>query len=255
MTAASPARATRPSRLDTVGWAFLPYAVLSIVHVVALATGSDIAGPTKLGLMPLLALPVVAATPRLRPRTTTPLLLGAVLLSWLGDGAGTFFPGGPELPLMLLFFGLAHVLYIVLFLRYLGAGRMPWWALVYAAWWVAMIAVLGPHTGDLLIAVGVYGLILGGTAALATRCHPLVVWGGAFFLLSDTILAFRLFLSDAMPAWTSPAVMATYTLGQGLIVAGALLTLRRSRSVTGQKTGHERDDRGARHQRPERIGG
>lgn len=206
-------------------WSFVPYVVISIVHVIALAMQSGIAGPTKLWLMPLLALPVLLSLRR-RPLAAIVLLLAAIALSWLGDGAGTFFPGGPELPLMLLFFGLAHIAYIVLFSRILAVRRMPWWALVYAAWWIAMLAVLGPHTGGLFFAVAAYGLVLGGTAALATRCHPIVIWGGIFFLISDTVLAFRLFVPDAMPQWTSPAVMLTYTLGQGLIVAGALVTLQ-----------------------------
>lgn len=212
-----------------VVWAFLPYAAMSLLHVVLLAMQHPLAGPTKLLLMPLLALPVVVSARRL---TTAPLLLllAALLFSWLGDGAGAFFPAGPELPLMLAFFGVAHLAYIALFARHLARRRFPWWTLVYAAWWLAMILVLGPHTGSLLPAVAAYGLVLGGTAAFAARCHPLVAVGGAFFLASDTILAFRLFLPDALPAWSSPAVMATYTLGQGLIVAGALLTLRRRKA-------------------------
>lgn len=210
-------------------WAFLPYILVSIVHVTALATRSDLAAPTKLLLMPLLLLPVLLAI-RLRPAGAIILLAAAILLSWLGDGAGAFFPGAPTLPLMLLFFGLAHLAYIALFARHLARRRMPWWAAVYIVWWIAMLAVLAPHIGPLVIAVAVYGLVLGGTAAFSTRCHPLVVWGGAFFLVSDTILAFRLFLPDAMPDWTSPAVMITYTLGQGLIVAGALATMRTERT-------------------------
>jgi hypothetical protein len=203
---------------------------MSIVHVVALALQSDVASPTKLWLMPLLAIPVLLSI-RLRPVIAIMLLLAAITLSWLGDGAGAFFPGGPELPLMLMFFGLAHIAYIVLFARVLAMRRMPWWALVYAVWWVLMLVVLGPHTGGLFFAVAAYGLVLGGTAAFSTRCHPLVVWGGVFFLISDTVLAFRLFASDAMPHWTSPLVMLTYTLGQGLIVAGALTSLRARRSA------------------------
>ncbi|MGM7671812.1 lysoplasmalogenase family protein [Microbacterium sp. A93] len=217
-------------RRTSLMWSFVPYIVMSIVHVTALALQSDLAAPTKLWLMPLLTIPVLLAL-RLRPPSAIALLLAAVVLSWIGDGAGTFFPGGPELPLMLLFFGIAHIAYIVLFARVLRVRRMPWWALVYAVWWVAMIAVLGPHTGPLLIAVAVYGLVLGGTAAFSTRCHPLVIWGGVFFLTSDTVLAFRLFIPDAMPQWTSPLVMLTYTLGQGLIVAGALVTLRARRTA------------------------
>ncbi|GAA1523250.1 hypothetical protein HD600_000181 [Microbacterium ginsengiterrae] len=216
----------RSPRRTLLPWAFLPYIVMSIIHVIARAVESDAAGPTKLWLMPLLALPVLVSL-RARPALAIALLLIALLFSWLGDGAGAFFPAGPELPLMLLFFGLAHVAYIVLFTRVLGSGRLPRWTAVFAVWWIAMIAVLGPHTGGLLPAVGAYGLILGATAALAARCGPVVTTGGVFFLVSDTILAFRLFLPDAAPGWTSPLVMLTYTLGQGLLVGGALLVLRR----------------------------
>lgn len=216
--------------LTSLVWAFLPFAVVSIAHVVLLAAGSPLAGPTKLLLMPMLAVPVLLSARRLTPRSTLLLLLAAVLFSWLGDGTGAFFPAAPELPLMLLFFGIAHVAYIVLFARHLTVRRMPWWALAYAAWWIAMISFLGPHTGGLLIGVALYGLVLGGTAAFSARCHPLIAVGGAFFLASDTILAFRLFLPDSLPTWSSPAVMLTYTLGQGLIVAGALIALRKRSS-------------------------
>lgn len=208
-------------------WAFVPYAVVSALHVVLLALDHDLAAPTKLLLMPLLAVPVLVAARRIHPPVTVALLLVALLFSCLGDGAGALFPAAPELPLMLAFFGLAHIAYIILFARHLARRRLPWWTAIYAVWWLAMILVLGPHTGPLLVGVALYGLLLAGTAAFAARCHPLVVTGGAFFLASDTILAFRLFVPDALPAWSSPAVMLTYTLGQGLIIAGALVSLQR----------------------------
>lgn len=128
---------------------------------------------------------------------------------------------------MLLFFGIAHIAYIVLFTRFASIRRLPGWAAIYAVWWVGMLIILGPHLGPLIIGVALYGVVLAGTAATSSRCHRLVAIGGAFFLASDTILAFRLFLPDPMPAWTSPAVMLTYTLGQGLIIAGLIRTLRR----------------------------
>lgn len=215
------AHRTRP-----LWWGFLPYALVSIIHVSALAVGSDaVAEPTKLLLMPALAFAIVWRGRGLGVTPAIALLLASVGLSWLGDGAGTFFPFAPTLPLMLAFFGLAHLGYIWLFVRYLAVRPMPRWAWAYAVWWVVLTVVLWPQLGGLAVAVAAYGVVLGGTAALATRCHPIVAAGGALFLASDTILAFRLFLPDAMPAWTSPMVMATYTLGQGLIVAGALLTL------------------------------
>lgn len=220
----------RRSLSPVIAWAFAPFIVVSAMHVVFLAIDNPLAGPTKLLLMPLLAVPVILSVRRATPTSALIVLLLALLFSWLGDGVGAFFPWAPELPLMLAFFGIAHVAYILLFVRHLARRRMPRWALVYSAWWVAMLVFLGPHTGGLLIAVAVYGLVLGGTAAFSTRCHPVVAVGGAFFLASDTILAFRLFLPDSLPAWSNPAVMLTYTIGQGLIVAGALITLQRRRS-------------------------
>ncbi|MFB7841965.1 lysoplasmalogenase [Microbacterium sp. NPDC056052] len=212
-------------------WPFAPYIVVALVHVVALAAHSPLAVPTKALLMPLLAVPAVLAWKFLAPRGAAVLLTVALLFSWLGDEAGLFFPFAPELPLMLGFFGLAHVAYIVLFLRHLRVRRLPLWTVVYVLWWLFMIALLGPHTGSLLAAVAAYGIVLAGTAATSARCRATIAWGGVFFLSSDSILAFRLFLPDAMPDWTSPAVMVTYTIGQGLIVAGALRALRRDETA------------------------
>lgn len=213
-------------------WPFAPYIVASAIHVIANATHSPLITPTKALLMPLLALPVLLAWKSLAPRGAAFLLIVALFFSWLGDEAGLFFPFAPELPLMLGFFGVAHLAYILLFLRHLCVRRLPMWTVVYVLWWLFMIAILGPHTGSLLAAVGAYGIVLAGTAATSARCRAMIASGGAFFLSSDTILAFRLFLPDAMPDWTSPAVMVTYTIGQGLIVAGALLTLRREDPAT-----------------------
>ncbi|MFE5410652.1 lysoplasmalogenase [Microbacterium sp. NPDC056569] len=211
---------------------FVPYIAVSIVHITALAVGSDaVAAPTKLALMPLLGLAVVWGAWGSRWSPAHTLLVAAIVLSWLGDGAGTFVPWLPTVPMMLLFFGLAHLCYIWLFWRMLAVRRVPLWAAVYAVWWVVLLAVLWPHLGALSIAVAVYGLVLGGTAVAASRCHPLVVWGGVFFLASDSVLAFRLFTPDAMPDWTSPLVMLTYCLGQGLIAVGVLVSVRARREM------------------------
>jgi uncharacterized membrane protein YhhN len=212
-------------------WGFVPYALVSAVHVLALAVGADaVSGPTKLMLMPFLAVAVLWAGRRTSRTTPFTFLFVAIALSWLGDGAATFFPGAPELPIMLACFGLAHVCYIWLFWRFLAIRRLPRWAIVYALWWVVTLAVLWPLLGSLTIAVALYGLVLGGTAAAASRCHPLVVVGGALFLTSDTLLSVELFVSGA-PAWLSPLVMLTYTLGQGLIAAGAIVGIRTDRRV------------------------
>ena len=211
---------------------FLPYAIVSIVHVTARFAEHPLDAPSKLWLMPALALGVLWASATIRPwpRGVVLLLVASVLFSWLGDGSGTFFPMfDDELPMMLLCFGLAHVGYLLLMWRARGVAvqRIPRWALVYALAYAVMIAILIPHTGALTVPVILYGLLLAGTAAMASRCGPVIAWGGAWFLVSDAILSFRIFLPEAMPAWTSGMVMLTYTLGQGLIAAGIIAALRR----------------------------
>lgn len=205
-------------------WGFALYGAVAVIHITALALGADaVAAPTKLLLMPLLAVAVLWAGRGSRWGSTYTLLFLALAFSWLGDGAGTIFPFAPELPMMLLCFGLAHLCYIWLFWRILAVRPLPMWSAVYGVWWIGLLLILWPTLGALLIPVALYGLVLGGTAAAASRCHPLIAWGGAFFLASDTILAFRLFTPDAMPGWTSPLVMVTYCLGQGLIAAGVVI--------------------------------
>jgi YhhN family len=211
---------------------FLPFAIGSAVHVVALAIGAEgLAEPTKLLLMPLLASAVLWGGRGSQWGGSYTLLFTAIALSWLGDGAGIFFVGLPTVPLMLLFFGIAHLCYIRLFWRHLATRPVPPWAMVYGIWWVALVAVLLPvllrsGANPLVLAVPAYGLVLGGTALAASRCHPLIVWGSAVFLVSDTVLAFRLFTPEAMPDWTSPLVMLTYCAAQGLIAAGVIVADR-----------------------------
>lgn len=206
-------------------WGFAPFILASVIHCVALFTGAAaLAGPTKLLLMPALMLAAIWGMRRLSNKAVVGLLLAGLFFSWLGDGAGTFFPFAPTLPMMLLFFGMAHLCYMRLFWRHVALRPLPGWALIFALWWVALLIVLWPRAEGLAIAVAAYGLVLGGTAALSTRCSPVILCGGIFFLASDTILAFRIFALELMPDWTSGMVMLTYTVGQGLIVAGALLT-------------------------------
>ncbi len=177
--------------------------------------------------MPLLAVAVFWGGRGSRWGAPYTLLFTALALSWLGDGAGTFFAAAPTLPMMLLFFGLAHLCYIWLFWRIIPVQKVPKWAIVYALWWIGLLLLLGPSLEDLFLPVAVYGLVLAGTAVAASRCHPLVAAGGAFFFASDAILALRLFRPETMSDWTSPAVMVTYCLGQGLIAAGVIIAARR----------------------------
>lgn len=225
------------TKMPLWAWGFAPYALVSAVHVVLLALDSSAASPTKLLLMPTLAIGVLWAgrgSSWGRPAT---ILFVAIAFSWLGDGASTFFPTAPELPTMLACFALAHLAYIWLFARELATRPLPAWTIVYALWWGVLLAVLLPRLGALTLAVAAYGVVLAGTAATAARVGRLVAVGGAFFLASDTLLAFRLFAPEAMPPATSPLVMLSYTLGQGLIAIGVMRALRAREHARA----HERD--------------
>lgn len=226
MHLASDSLVASPTRRRSWRWAFGVYAVVALVHVVLLAVDSPLTYPSKLALMPVLALAAVWALRGTRWGTPATLLIAALAFSWLGDGAAAFFPFFEnELPMMLLCFGLAHGCYVWLFWRYISERPLPRWSAVYAVWWVVLVLVLWPMLGGLAVAVAIYGLLLGATAVAATRCNPAVLVGAVFFLASDTTLAFHRFAPDP-PGWLGVAVMVTYTIGQGLIALGVVRHLR-----------------------------
>ena len=205
---------------------FLPYLTISLVQLVVLYSGPAWAVTTsKAMLMPLLAAAVVLAVRRPLPPQVW-LLLAALACSWVGDVLlsfpGWFVPG-------LLAFLAAHLVFIGLFLRLPmrpGRRRLPTWALVYVAWYVAFLVLLGPHLGGLLVPVAVYGAVLGTMAALAGGRGGVIAVGGALFVVSDSVLALGRFLPGYEFALHDLVVMSTYLAAQGLIAWGAWLDLR-----------------------------
>ncbi|WP_157421638.1 lysoplasmalogenase [Agromyces sp. Leaf222] len=210
---------------------FTPYLVLCAVHLLLLETGPDWSvTATKALLMPLLALGVVLAARRSALRVPWLLLL-AIGLSWAGDVALSF-PG--MFVVGLGAFLLAHVAYITVFLRMPGRRspggrrRPPLWTLVYAAWFVGFVALLGPHTGGLLVPVALYGLVLGLMATFAASHGRIMAVGGALFVASDSVLGLGRFLPGYEFALHDVTVMATYLAAQLLISIGVLAALRAS---------------------------
>jgi uncharacterized membrane protein YhhN len=204
---------------------FLPYAVVGVIHLVALAlTAGAVATATKPLLMPALLLALLWSLPRLR---TEIALLGtlAIVFSWLGDislmnsGDLGFLSG-------LGFFLLAHVAYLVLYARRMRRRRLPWWSVIYVLWWIALVAVLAPHTGVLLVPVAIYGLALGAVGVLGASCDRLIVIGSALFVLSDTMLGLHRFLPGFEPWQIDTTIMVAYILGQGLMCAGIVRSAR-----------------------------
>lgn len=212
--------------------AFLPYVIVAVAHLGAILVGAEgLEATLASARMPLLALGVILALRGSRRGLSFTLLLIAIALSWFGGLAGSFAPGNLSLPLMLLFFGLAHIAYIWLFGRRLATKRVPWWALVYAVWWVGIILLLLPRLGGLTIAIAIYGIVLAGTAVATTRCNPLIAWGGAAFLASDTFLSLVIFFPEAVAGWGFPMAMLTYNGGQLLLAVGAVVAMRATRTI------------------------
>jgi len=195
---------------------FLPLIVAGVIHLGAILLSLDgVVEWTKPLLMPALAVALVWAAPQ---RRSPAVVLGiiALTLSWLGDVTLRWFVVG------LACFLLAHIAYLVLFATRLAVRRPPWWALVYAAWLVVLLTLLTPETGPLLIPVIAYGVVLCTMAAYASRCNRWVAAGGAFFVLSDSILAIDKFLPEAGIPLAGFLIMATYLAAQTLIVWGVL---------------------------------
>ncbi|WP_353828878.1 lysoplasmalogenase [Agromyces sp. SYSU T0242] len=201
--------------------AFAPYAALGLVHLAALGLGSPAAvTASKLLLMPALAAAVLFARP---PRgAVAGLLFAAIALSWGGDALLTA-PGDGWFVAGLCSFLAAHVAYVLLFLRLPpGRRRLPWWTAVYVAWFAGFLALLAPGLGALAAPVVVYGVVLGTMAALAGGVGGAVAFGGACFVVSDSVLALGRFLPGYEFAAHDLVVMSTYLVAQGLIAWGVL---------------------------------
>ncbi len=129
-------------------------------------------------------------------------------------------------------FALNHAAYwvgFILLVAVLGIAWWPWMALALAAWMLVGTLVwrmtAGATAGSMRWPALVYTLLLAGTAglglglALAAPRLALLAVGGALFLISDALIALRLFRGLEHPR-LSDAIWMTYGPGQMLIVYG-----------------------------------
>ncbi len=216
-------------RRRTAHWWLAAYLVASLVNVFVSVRVVDMTSKTL--LMPLLLAYFVSSLDGLRNQLATCVGV-ALVFSWVGDlllmGDGdTFFVLG-----IAAFLG-AQICYIVGFRPYAALGplsRRPWLALPYLAYGVVLLALLLPGLGALAVPVVVYAAALVTMAVLATGVSPPAAVGGAFFLLSDSLIALTE-LSDVLPDGAGAFIMPTYLVGQLLLVVGVLQNLGRVRSV------------------------
>ncbi len=207
--------------------AFTPFLVVTVVHLLAIAAGPpELVAATKPLLMPALLVALVLGLP---VRRTLQLLWAglALVLSWLGDVL-LQSPGDIGFLLGMGAFGLAHLAYIALYLGPVRTRRVPAWGILVAVlWWGALVALLAPYLGGLLVPVTIYGVVLGAAAATALGTTRLIAIGAAVFLVSDTLLGLDRFLPGFSFDGVDLLIMLAYCLGQGLIIAGGVTVARR----------------------------
>ncbi|MEU1216299.1 lysoplasmalogenase [Streptomyces sp. NPDC005790] len=202
-------RAGAPRLVRPLLVAFFAVAAVDLAGLLAgVQTAHLVAKPL---LMPLLA---ACAAARGGPR----LLVAALLCGWAGDvllmpdSEAAFLAG-------MGCFAVGHVCYLLLFGR---AGLRPAAGLAYAAALVAFLAFLWPGLpGDLRIPLTGYGLLLTVMAWRAGALGRYAALGGAFFLLSDGLIATGIADRPQLPAhdfW----IMLTYLAAQYLLTRGAL---------------------------------
>ncbi len=209
---------------------FVPYALVGAVHLIALFVGaSDVAVFTKPLLMTVLLAGFLFALPQWRSEVALFGSLG-LLFSWLGD-TSLMYSGNIGFLLGLGFFLLAHVAYLTMFIRKLKKRAMPLVAIAYVVWWIALVAVLAPHTGVLLGPVAVYGVVLGAMAAVALRSNRWIALGGMLFVISDTVLGLNKFVPEFTLWQVGFVVMVTYISAQGLIAYGVVQWAVRQQST------------------------
>lgn len=151
------------------------------------------------------------------------ILCLALLFSLVGDVVLTL-PIKMQLEVGIVCFFLAHCAYIGLLVRDCNYTQskllyfVP--ALIYSA--LALYFIL-PHLGAFLIPVCIYFTALLLMVFFATQtaiAHTETTLGGYFFLISDTVLAYSLFVQPELNA-TLP-VMFTYYLAQLFLAVGCV---------------------------------
>lgn len=210
-----------------------PFVALTVVHLAAHLLGQEsIAADTKNWLMPTLLLGFLVNLPR--PLSLAGALgTGALLSSTIGDASdldGSGFLTG------LGAFAAAHVAYLLLFRFGLGLhfrDARPYAAAYLLLCGTVLFFVL-PHAGAMAVAVIIYSALIVSMAALASAGSPWLRVGATLFVLSDSVLAMKLFVPGSEFPQIDFAIMSTYSIGQALMIWGVVMTQRTGRALSSR---------------------
>jgi uncharacterized membrane protein YhhN len=212
----------------------LPFGIISVVYILLLSFREDLAWYFK----PLLISSLIFGI-RNFVFDGRGLLLGALLASLLGDTILMFADKGALFFILgLIAFLLAHILYILLFVRITPTGKAfdkkkyRIGSLLVAVYLAIFLSYLMPHLGTMLLPVGIYGITISLMLILAWRyslsitnpADKMVILGAILFVCSDSILAINKFVNPVNG--TSILIMCTYIPAQFLLVSGILKSIR-----------------------------
>jgi uncharacterized membrane protein YhhN len=215
---------------------FLLIAVVEILAHVAWEDSHPIHYFSKPALLAALMLFFYANTTHSR-NTPTTLFLLALFASWIGDIVLLF----QQHHLLYFILGLvsflvAHVLYIIVFVRLQNKSRQtsliarkPWLAGLVFIYGGTFYALLYPTLSALALPVAVYTLVISIMAIMAINCSGYVshraflflVGGALCFLISDSSLAINKFGQSF--SYASVLIMGTYIAAQYLLTMGYLI--------------------------------
>ncbi|MCL9808918.1 lysoplasmalogenase [Flavobacterium luminosum] len=181
---------------------------------------------------PLLLPGLILATNESLEFPTKKWLLFALVFSWLGDVILMFSPYHELFFVFgLVAFLIAHLLYIVLFTKQstVKSPKLFWFIigiLLVSGYLYAMLTLLLPSVGGLLIPVSVYAFVISFMLIMAIRgyltwkapLNLLILNGAVAFIVSDSLLAIDKFYAP-LPN-SSLLIMATYLIAQYLICFG-----------------------------------
>jgi alkenylglycerophosphocholine hydrolase len=154
-----------------------------------------------------------------------------LFLGFLCSGVGDIFL---EFPLKAFFFAgmgfftLAHLFYIFVFLNKPGLTPGRAMALgVIIVYSLGFGSFLFPKLGNMALPICLYLAVIsvmGASACLGRFNHPLVILGASLFIISDSIIAYTMFVAPV--SLSSFWVMTTYYLAQLLLAWGTFLNIK-----------------------------
>jgi uncharacterized membrane protein YhhN len=162
-------------------------------------------------------------------------MLTALFFSWMGDIFLMLYdPKGLYFIIGLVCFLTTHIFYIIYFLRIRSAAvsllkKQFLLALLVLVYGIALVWVLFPHLGQMVLPVVVYATVI--CTMLLCSLHvynkvnkpanDMFVFGALMFVLSDSLLAINKFL-EPLP-YAGISIMLTYCAAQYFIVSGFII--------------------------------